>query len=133
MGCMGNIVQDRTGLLGCSGAEPKAGKGRGLGDMEEEKVQKKRGINVNSGLVGMLAWLCPASDQRTLPCLLTKFLSISFLGEGLSILRAHVCMGVWMPAAGVTPRLEGPCVRGASHWSKCRCVCAQRLAKIKLD
>ena len=48
----------------------------------------------------MLVWPCPAPDQRSLSCLLIKFLSNSFLDEGL----CSVCM----------------CVHGglsASNWS----------------
>lgn len=87
MRCMGSIAQDYTGFMACLGAEPKVGKGRGLGDLKEEKMQRwGGGESINTGLVSTLAWFFPASDQHSLSCLLIKFLSNSFLDEGLLIL-----------------------------------------------
>ena len=123
MGCMGNIAQDRAGLMGCLGAEAKAGKGRGLGDLEEEKVLEKKWVSVKSGLVSTLAWLCLASDQHSLSCLLIKFLSNSFPGKGLSILCARVCMGVCMPAAEVRGPLC-PWCQPLEQVQVCECVMA---------
>lgn len=112
MGCMGNNGNN-SGLMGCLGAELK--KRIGFCDLEEEKVQKKkkRGVSVNSDLVSMLA----SFDPHSLPFLLIKFLSNSFLSEVLLILCAWDCVHQQL---GSDCRSESLCVRGATHWSKCR-------------
>ena len=44
MGCRRKSVWDRTGLImGCLGEEPKAGQGRGLGDLGRNKSGKREG------------------------------------------------------------------------------------------
>lgn len=48
----------------------------------EHKSEKERQVEI---LVSMLAWLCPSAHQHSLSCFLIKFLSMSFLGKGLSI------------------------------------------------
>lgn len=48
-------------------------------------------MQVNSLLLSTLVWLCPVPDQQSLSCLLIKFLSDSFLGEGFQFC-VHVCI-----------------------------------------
>lgn len=58
----------------------------------EEQRDKQGQSHINSLLVSMLVWLCPAPDQHSLSYLI-KFISNSFLVEGF-LFCACVCMGV---------------------------------------
>lgn len=104
-GMKGKSIWEHTGVTpGRLGQEPKAGKERGLGDLWRNQCGKQRvrgtiegkryknsQLCVNSCLVNMLVWLCPAPDQCSFLQFLIKFLSLSWKRGCISVC---VCMQV---------------------------------------
>lgn len=89
MVCRENAFQDRANFIT---GKIKCGERRVLGDLGRNKCGDKGRQQHQSGGVYLLINLSGrVPDQHTLSCLLIKFLSNSFLGEGLS---NCVCMGV---------------------------------------
>lgn len=77
--CRRRAFQGRTRLTtGCLGEEEKAGKAVDLGDLGRDKHGKIKGYGYKKGqqhvssVWPVCLWLCPAPDQHSLACLVTK-------------------------------------------------------------
>lgn len=114
MVCRENAFQDCSGfIMRCLGEKSNVGKRRDLGDLQRNKCgDKGRQLHQSGGVCLLISLSGHVPDQHTLSYLLIKFISNSFLGEGLS---KCVCMRVWMPATGVRPQTGEPvCLRGGN-------------------